>query len=277
MLYELLTGSPPLDTRGLQRGGCHPGDAADGARGRSAWPSTKLSTAEALPNIAANRSIEPARLAKLLRGELDWVVMKALEKDRNRRYDSANGLARDIQRYLADEVVEARPLSCAFIGSLFVRRNLLQLPALAGTAVLPCWAAGRSPGGRIDKRPSGGRRARNREQQANQVVDAALKLVPDLRKQYKPGGGEEDAGAGGCSGLAGRAPDRLAEVEQASRTSGSSTSTHPLSRGSTEGTERATSMRKSPACLPPGVSAERDLNLTTSTWPRRPGESRHPR
>jgi len=60
-----------------------------------------------LPNIAANRSIEPARLAKLLQGELDWVVMKALEKDRTRRYDTANGLARDIQRYLADEVVEA--------------------------------------------------------------------------------------------------------------------------------------------------------------------------
>ena len=72
-------------------------------------PSTKLSTADALPNIAANRSIEPARLSKLLQGELDWVVMKALEKDRTRRYDDGQRIRRDIQRYLADEVVEARP------------------------------------------------------------------------------------------------------------------------------------------------------------------------
>ena len=74
-------------------------------------PSTKLSTADALPSIAANRGIEPAKLTGLLRGELDWIVMKALEKDRTRRYETANGLARDIQRYLADELVEARPPS----------------------------------------------------------------------------------------------------------------------------------------------------------------------
>ena len=77
-------------------------------------PSTRLSTAEALPNIAANRNIEPARLAKLLRGELDWVVMKALEKDRTRRYDTANGFGRDIQRYLADEPISAgKPVGVA--------------------------------------------------------------------------------------------------------------------------------------------------------------------
>ena len=110
MLYELLTGSPPIDARQFQRGAIlemlRMVREVDPPR-----PSTKLSTAEALPNIAANRSIEPARLAKLLRGELDWVVMKALEKDRTRRYETANGFARDIQRYLADEVVEARPPS----------------------------------------------------------------------------------------------------------------------------------------------------------------------
>jgi hypothetical protein len=59
-------------------------------------PGTMLSAADDLPNVAANRDIEPAKLAKSLRGELDWGMMKALEKDRTRRYDSANGLARDL-------------------------------------------------------------------------------------------------------------------------------------------------------------------------------------
>jgi len=141
MLYELLTGSPPIDTRQFQRGAIlemlRMVREVDPPR-----PSTKLSTAEALPNIAANRSIEPARLAKLLQGELDWVVMKALEKDRNRRYDTANGFARDIQRYLADEVVEARPPSRGYRLRKFVKRNkgqviaasLLLLTLLAGIA-----------------------------------------------------------------------------------------------------------------------------------------------
>ena len=128
MLYELLTGSPPLDAKDFKRGAIlemlRMVREVDPPR-----PSTKLSTAEALPNIAANRSIEPARLAKLLQGELDWVVMKALEKDRNRRYDTANGFARDIQRYLADEVVEARPPSRGYRLKKFVKRNKIQVIA----------------------------------------------------------------------------------------------------------------------------------------------------
>ncbi len=97
ILYELLVGSPPLEAKDFKRGAVlemlRMVREVDPPR-----PSTKLSTAEGLPNIAANRSIEPARLAKLFQGELDWVVMKAMEKDRNRRYDTANGFARDIQR-----------------------------------------------------------------------------------------------------------------------------------------------------------------------------------
>ena len=128
MLYELLTGSPPLDAKQFQRGAIlemlRMVREVDPPR-----PSTKLSTAEALPNIAANRSIEPAKLAKLLQGELDWVVMKALEKDRTRRYDTANGFARDIQRYLADEVVEARPPSRGYRLKKFVKRHKIQVIA----------------------------------------------------------------------------------------------------------------------------------------------------
>ena len=70
-------------------------------------PSMRLSSTDTLPSLATFRHTEPAKLKKLVRGELDWIVMKALEKDRTRRYETANGLARDIQRYLDDEVVEA--------------------------------------------------------------------------------------------------------------------------------------------------------------------------
>jgi tetratricopeptide (TPR) repeat protein len=86
-------------------------------------PSTKLSTAEGLPTLAANRGTEPAKLTKLLRGELDWIVMKALEKDRNRRYETSNGFAADVQRYLADEPVLACPPSAGYRLRKFARRN----------------------------------------------------------------------------------------------------------------------------------------------------------
>jgi eukaryotic-like serine/threonine-protein kinase len=130
MLYELLVGSPPLDARQFKRGAMlemlRMVREVDPPR-----PSTKLSAADDLPNIAANRDIEPARLAKSLRGELDWVVMKALEKDRTRRYDTANAFAHDLQRYLADEVVEARPPSAGYRLKKFVRRHKGQVIAVS--------------------------------------------------------------------------------------------------------------------------------------------------
>jgi len=95
-------------------------------------PSTKLSTADGLPTLAANRGTEPAKLTKLVRGELDWIVMKALEKDRNRRYETANGFAMDVQRYLADEPVQACPPSAWYRLRKFVRRN--KGPVLAAEA-----------------------------------------------------------------------------------------------------------------------------------------------
>ena len=83
-------------------------------------------------------SMEPAKLTKLVRGELDWIVMKALEKDRNRRYETANGLALDVQRYLADEPVEACPPTVGYRLRKFVRRN--KAPVLAVGVVLACWS-----------------------------------------------------------------------------------------------------------------------------------------
>jgi eukaryotic-like serine/threonine-protein kinase len=97
-------------------------------------PSTRLSTDESLASLAAMRQTEPRRLMAMLRGELDWVVMKCLEKSRDRRYETASGLARDIQRYLADEPVEARPPSAWYRLGKFVKRH--RTAAIASGLVL---------------------------------------------------------------------------------------------------------------------------------------------
>ncbi|MEK6642640.1 MAG: tetratricopeptide repeat protein [Planctomycetota bacterium] len=123
LLYELLTGSTPFDIKTLLSAGY-----AEIQRiireVEPPTPSTRLSTMkDDLPSVAANRKTEPTRLTKLVRGDLDWIVMKALEKDRARRYDTANGLAADIQRYLAGEAVVAAPPSTAYRLRKFIRRN----------------------------------------------------------------------------------------------------------------------------------------------------------
>src|SRR6516165_10523170 len=90
LLYELLTGTTPLEHKRVKEGGLL--EALRIIREEETpRPSTRLSTAEGLPTIAANRGTEPKKLAALFRGEMDWIVMKALEKDRNRRYETANG------------------------------------------------------------------------------------------------------------------------------------------------------------------------------------------
>ena len=103
-------------------------------------PSTKLSTADALPTLSANRGTEPKKLTGLLRNELDWIVMKALEKDRTRRYETANGFAADVQRYLSGEAVQAHPPSAGYRLKKFVRRNKGQV--LAASLVLFALLAG---------------------------------------------------------------------------------------------------------------------------------------
>src|SRR5262245_7608378 len=105
LLYELLTGTTPFDQDRLRAA------AYDEIRRiireeEPARPSTRLSTlGQGAATVSANRQSDPKRLSQLVRGELDWVVMKCLEKDRTRRYETANGLARDLERYLHDEPV----------------------------------------------------------------------------------------------------------------------------------------------------------------------------
>src|SRR5205814_1960490 len=138
LLYELLTGSTPLSHKRVK-------EAAYAEILRMIKeeeppkPSTRLSdSGEALASISANRHTEPAKLTKLVRGELDWIVMKTLEKDRNRRYETANGFAADVQRYLNAEAVEACPPSPGYRLRKFARRNKrsLAMVAVAVVAVL---------------------------------------------------------------------------------------------------------------------------------------------
>src|SRR5262249_12786979 len=87
-------------------------------------PSTRLSTlGQAAATVAANRGSDPRRLSQMFRGELDWIAMKALEKDRNRRYETASALAADVQRYLHDEPVQACPPSRWYRFRKFARRH----------------------------------------------------------------------------------------------------------------------------------------------------------
>jgi serine/threonine protein kinase/WD40 repeat protein len=131
LLYELLTGSPPFSRTKLEKAGML--EMLRVIREQEpSKPSTKLSTAEGLPTLAANRGTEPAKLTSLVRGELDWIVMKALEKDRNRRYETANSLARDIQRYLNDEPVQACPPSAGYRLKKFMRKHHRVVLAAAG-------------------------------------------------------------------------------------------------------------------------------------------------
>ncbi|MBK8598909.1 MAG: serine/threonine protein kinase [Holophagales bacterium] len=123
LLYELLTGDTPVDSRRLR-------SAAFAEIARiirevdPPSPSSRLSqSADTLVNVAARRRTEPAKLSSILRGELDWIVMKALEKDRQRRYETASGLALDIRRYLAGEPVSAAPPSKVYRFRKFVRRH----------------------------------------------------------------------------------------------------------------------------------------------------------
>jgi tetratricopeptide (TPR) repeat protein/tRNA A-37 threonylcarbamoyl transferase component Bud32 len=147
LLYELLTGTPPFQRKELEKAGML--EMLRVIREQEpSKPSTKLSTAEGLPSLAANRGTEPAKLTRLVRGELDWIVMKALEKDRRRRYETANGFAQDLERYLRDEPVLACPPSAWYRLRKFTRRKkafltagTLVLLALVLGAVLSTWQA----------------------------------------------------------------------------------------------------------------------------------------
>jgi eukaryotic-like serine/threonine-protein kinase len=191
LLYELLTGTTPFSKERFRQA------VYDEIRRiireeEPPKPSTRLSESkDSLPSISAQRQTEPAKLTRLVRGELDWIVMKALEKDRNRRYETANGFAMDVQRYLTDEPVLAGPPSTSYRLRKFVRRNrrsvlavgLLILTLVAGI-IGTTWgmveARHRAEGERLAKE-----RAEANFALANEAVEKYLGTVtddPDLKR-----------------------------------------------------------------------------------------------
>ena len=136
MLYELLTGTTPLERARLRESG-YAEILKRIKEEEPPKPSTRLSESrESLPSVAAQRRTEPARLTKLVRGDLDWIVMKSIEKDRVRRYETANGLARDIQRYLDGDAVEACPPSARYKLLKFARKHRAALATAGAFAFL---------------------------------------------------------------------------------------------------------------------------------------------
>jgi serine/threonine protein kinase len=140
LLYELLTGTTPLQRKHLLDAGW-----AEMLRQvretEPPKPSTRISqSGEALAGISARRQTEPHKLGRLVSGDLDWVTMKALEKDRGRRYETASALARDVERYLNNELVEARPPSATDALRRFTRKH--RGPLAAATAVFASLCVG---------------------------------------------------------------------------------------------------------------------------------------
>ncbi len=186
LLYELLTGTTPFDSETLRKA------AFDEMRRiireeEPPRPSTRLSTlGDQLTTVSARRKADPKRLGSSVKGELDWVVMKALEKDRRRRYETASDFAADVMRYLIDRPVEAFPPSVWYRFTKFARRNraalatgaVLFLALTTGVAV-SSWLAARAI--RAE------RRAEARTTQARRAVDEMYSQVAEkwLARQPK--------------------------------------------------------------------------------------------
>ena len=192
LLYELLTGVTPFDKQRLRSA------ALDQVlkiirEEETPKPSLRLGSVVSSAEIASNRSIALNRLSTLVSGELDWITMKALEKDRSRRYETANGLAQDVERYLAGEPVTAAPPSTSYRIKKFIRRNRTSVIAaslitmavflgLIGTSSGMVWAL--SQKSRAEKAEAAQRvakaEAEDRANEAEQVSDYQAKIFEKL-------------------------------------------------------------------------------------------------
>lgn len=221
LLYELLTGSTPLSNKRMKEAAY-----AEVLRmireEEPPKPSTRLSeSGEALASISAQRDMEPAKLSKLMRGELDWIVMKTLEKDRNRRYETANGFAADVERYLNDEPVQACPPSAQYRLRKFARRNKRTLITMTLLGVMLLVAVGAVAGslGWVTRDRAA------RRMVVDQVVARALDESNELQRQtkwqealVKVERAETVLASGeGSSELQQRASDQLADLQMIKR------------------------------------------------------------
>jgi serine/threonine protein kinase len=192
LLYELLTGSTPLERKRLRQAALD--EVLQLIREEEPpRPSTRITQSkESLAGLAAARRTEPAKLSRLLRGELDWIVMKALEKDRTRRYETANGLASDLQRYLADEPVKAGAPSAGYKLRKFARKHRAALATATAFAALlligglvSVWQAVRATQAKVE--------AEENERQAKAVLEFFQEKV---LKAARPKGKDEPGGLG---------------------------------------------------------------------------------
>jgi WD40 repeat protein/serine/threonine protein kinase len=186
LLYELLTGKTPFDPEKLLQSGL---DAMRRTirEQEPPRPSTRLSTMldADLTAVAQRHGAEPPRLIHLIRGDLDWITMKALEKDRTRRYETANGLALDLERHLKNETIIARPPSSAYRFQKLVQRNKLAFAAAAvvsGVLILgviaSTWQAVRATRARLEAVE-----ARNHEQGLREAAQQAQANEVQMRER----------------------------------------------------------------------------------------------
>jgi tetratricopeptide (TPR) repeat protein len=198
ILYELLTGTTPLTREAVKRAALD--EVLRLVREQEApTPSSRLSAPGGAPSVAANRQTEPARLGRLVRGELDWIVLKALAKERDRRYETASGFARDVERFLAHEPVAAGPPSAWYRFRKFARRHRGAVAAVAVILVLVAGgivgtAAGLVRALRAERRAAEQRgRAQENLRLALQGLDAIYLQVAEDRLPRDPRRQKEDA------------------------------------------------------------------------------------
>ena len=183
VLYELLTGVTPFDRKRLSS--ASPDEVCRIIREEEpARPSTKVGTlGDTATTVAQHRKTEPRRLSKLIKGDLDWIVMKAMEKDPTRRYDTAKDLAEDVQRYLDHQPVEASPPAPLYRLGKFVRRNRRAAMVTAATVLAlsfggaATWRIGAEMAGRVAN-----------EIKVRQLEELDRKIIPEIEKRKK----EED-------------------------------------------------------------------------------------
>jgi WD40 repeat protein len=223
LLYELLTGKTPFDAQTLLAAGLDEMRRIIREQ-EPVRPSTRLSTMleGELTTTAEHRHSEPPKLIHLLQGDLDWIVMKCLEKDRARRYETANELAQDIERHLKHEPVAARPPSAAYRVQKFVRRNKLMVAASSAVAaalvlgfVGSTWQAVRATQAKREQN-----RLREEAEKARDGESAQRRLAVEARKlaeqqQYSASIGQVQALIE--QGQYGRAKQVLAQPSMASR------------------------------------------------------------
>jgi serine/threonine protein kinase len=179
LLYELMTGRQPFDQKELLQAGLI--EMRRTLREREPLrPSTRVAELDAddLTQTAIHRRVEAPRLRLLLKGDLDWIVMKALEKDRNRRYQTANGLAMDVQRYLNNEPVLARPPSRLYRFQKLVRRNRAVFISVAAVSLALIAGFGTSTWLFFKERE-----ARFKEQEARREAQRGREAEAQLRRK----------------------------------------------------------------------------------------------